>query len=209
MIRLYPIKSLEFEGSFPTSPALEPMPEIAFVGRSNVGKSSAINTLLNRRGAARVSRQPGRTQLINCFQLNGEVRIVDLPGYGFAKVPLSVKAKWERMIDGYLSARPQLALVVVLVDVRHSAQNLDLRMLSYLQQLGIPYAVVATKSDKLKNKALQKQKRSLREGLAIGRECPFQIFSSKDRVGVTEVWAVLQRAIDEYLRAEQDSESSS
>ena len=100
------------------------MPEIAFVGRSNVGKSSAINTLLNRRAAARVSRQPGRTQLINCFQLNGEVRIVDLPGYGFAKVPLSVKAKWERMIDGYLSDRPQLALVVVLVDVRHSAQIL-------------------------------------------------------------------------------------
>jgi GTP-binding protein len=181
------IGQLIFEGSFPKMPALDSLPEIAFVGRSNVGKSSAINTLLNHKKAARVSGRPGRTQLINCFRLDEKSRFVDLPGYGFAKVPLPVKEKWGRMIENYLLNREDLKLVVVLVDVRHTAQKMDIQMLNLLRHYHIPFLVLATKSDKMKKMALKKQVQKLQSGLSVHKN-NMVIFSSLNKKGFAEAW---------------------
>ena len=181
------IGQLQFEGSFPKLPNLKSLPEVAFVGRSNVGKSSAINTLLNHKKAARVSAKPGRTQLINCFNLDDKLRFVDLPGYGFAKVPLQVKEKWGRMIEHYLLNSVNLKLVVVLVDVRHTAQKMDIQMLDLLRHYGIPYLILATKSDKLKRMVLQKQAKKLQNGLAI-RNSQMVLFSSLKKTGFDKTW---------------------
>ena len=184
------IQHLQFIGSFPKDPPETDIPEVAFVGRSNVGKSSAINTLLNRKKAARVSRTPGRTQMINIFELDQKLRFVDLPGYGFAKVPKSVKNNWKYMIDSYLSERPTLQLVVILVDGRHSAQKLDLSMLDRLEGYEIPYVIVATKVDTLKRSKRKKQLKLLQDGLSVTSVVPF---SSETREGVDKVWSVIEK----------------
>ena len=187
------IPQLTFEGSFPQTPILDSFPEVAFVGRSNVGKSSAINTLLGRKKAARVSGQPGRTQLINCFRINEKIRFVDLPGYGFAKVPLAVKRKWGQMIENYLLNRTDLKLVVILVDVRHSIQEMDIQMVDVVRHYGIPFVIVATKADKLKRNALNKQVKKLKEGFgAKGSE--FKVFSSLNGKGYDPVWTKIEEA---------------
>ena len=187
------IPQLTFEGSFPQTPILDSFPEVAFVGRSNVGKSSAINTLLGRKKAARVSGQPGRTQLINCFRINEKIRFVDLPGYGFAKVPLAVKRKWGQMIENYLLNRSDLKLVVILVDVRHSIQEMDVQMVDVVRHYNIPFVIVATKADKLKRNALNKQVKTLKEGFgAKGSE--FKVFSSLNGKGYDPVWTKIEDA---------------
>ncbi|MEC7987563.1 MAG: ribosome biogenesis GTP-binding protein YihA/YsxC [Myxococcota bacterium] len=185
------IQHLQFIGSFPKAPPETSIPEVAFVGRSNVGKSSAINTLLNRKKAARVSSTPGRTQMINIFELDQSLRFVDLPGYGFAKVPKSVKQTWKYMIDSYLYERMALQLVVVLVDGRHSAQKLDTEMLDRLNEYGIPYAIVATKVDTLKRSKRARQLKTLRLGLAASDVIPF---SSETREGVDRLWNTIEKA---------------
>src|SRR5215213_1852589 len=129
----------------PDSPA-----EVAFVGRSNVGKSSLINALANRRQLAKVSGTPGRTQLINLFALPNGATVVDLPGYGYAAVPTREKAKWQPMIEGYLLGREALEVLLVLVDGEIGPTKLDLQMLEWLQANGIPYLVIATKADKVR-----------------------------------------------------------
>ncbi len=187
------IPQLTFEGSFPQTPVLDSFPEVAFVGRSNVGKSSAINTLLGRKKAARVSGQPGRTQLINCFLLNERIRFVDLPGYGFAKVPKAVKRKWGQMIEQYLLNRLDLRLVVILVDVRHSVQEMDVQMVDVVRHYNIPFVLVATKADKLKRNALAKQVKLLKKGFGV-KNSEFKVFSSLNGQGYDAVWSSIEIA---------------
>lgn len=187
------IKKLEFIGSFPSAPPISTLPEFAFVGRSNVGKSSAINSLLGRKKAARVSRTPGRTQLINIFEIDETLRFVDLPGYGFAKVPGRVRYKWKNMIDDYLFGRSTLQAVVVLVDARHSAQKLDIAMIASLQQAGIPAIVVATKVDVLKRSQRAKKLKQLRQGLMVPK---IIAYSSVTKEGVSVLWNIFDNPED-------------
>ncbi|MBQ1524465.1 MAG: YihA family ribosome biogenesis GTP-binding protein [Firmicutes bacterium] len=133
------------KGQYPA----EDLPEIAFAGRSNVGKSSLINLLTNNRNAAKVSSSPGKTRTINFFLINGSFRIVDLPGYGYAKVSKSVSQDWGRMMEEYLSARPNLKKVIQLVDIRHEPTAQDVQMYDYLRYYGLSGIVVATKADKV------------------------------------------------------------
>ena len=181
------IGQVAFEGSFPSVPDITSLPEVAFVGRSNVGKSSAINTLLNRKKSARVSKTPGRTQLINCFALDQKIRLVDLPGYGFAKVPVAVKREWGKMIEKYLLGRETLRLVVVLIDSRHPMQKMDLQMINLLKHNGIPVLVLATKSDKMKRNALQTNVQNLRRDLGI-ENAEIMAFSSLSKNGFDLAW---------------------
>ena len=143
----------------PDSPA-----EVAFVGRSNVGKSSLINALANQKQLARVSNTPGRTQLINIFQHDGGGTLVDLPGYGYAKVPGRVRKDWQEMIEGYLLGRDPLEMVFVLVDGEIGPTPLDQQMLDWLRDNGVPHTVVATKTDKVKSSQRPRRKRDLAEG---------------------------------------------
>lgn len=189
------IKKLDFIGSFPTDPPISDLPEFAFVGRSNVGKSSAINSLLGRKKAARVSRTPGRTQLINIFEIDQMLRLVDLPGYGFAKVPGHVRHKWKNMIDQYLFGRQMLRGVVVLVDARHTAQKLDIAMIASLQKSSIPAIVVATKVDVLKRSQRAKKLKVLRNGLMVPKLIPY---SSVTKEGVNALWSIFDHSEGDY-----------
>ncbi len=135
--------------------------EVAFVGRSNVGKSSLINALANQKQLARVSNTPGRTQLINLFELRGGGTVVDLPGYGYAKVPGKIRAAWGPMIEGYLLEREELVMVFVLVDAEIGPTSLDEQMLDWLRANGAPHTVVATKSDKVKSSKKRTRRREL------------------------------------------------
>ncbi|MFM7756933.1 MAG: ribosome biogenesis GTP-binding protein YihA/YsxC [Actinomycetota bacterium] len=149
-------------GTLPDSPA-----EVAFVGRSNVGKSSLINALANQRQLARVSNTPGRTQLINLFTLPNGSTLVDLPGYGYAAVPGRIKQGWQKMIEGYLLHREALVNVFVLVDGEIGPTKLDVQMLEWLRANGLPHTVVATKHDKVKSAKRQTRKRDLAAGCRL------------------------------------------
>lgn len=146
------VRTLEFLGGMATPHGWRPettLPEIAFAGRSNVGKSSLINTLLRRSKAARVSNTPGRTREINFFRINDEFVLVDLPGYGYARISKDRKAEWKPMIEGYLRGSANLRGIVQLLDIRHDPTNDDLQMLDFLSQVGVPTMIVMTKTDKL------------------------------------------------------------
>ena len=184
-----------FLGSFP-DPALLPrtdLPEIAFAGRSNVGKSSAINRLLNTKKAARVSGTPGRTQAVNLFLIEKRLVFADLPGYGFARVPQEVKRQWKGLVEGYLGGREALRLVVVLVDARHPVQNSDAELIWGLRQARLPIRVLATKSDKLKRSQRQKHWAVLRKGFKLKGE-ELIGFSSHDGLGVEAAWQAFEAA---------------
>ncbi|MEE2828749.1 MAG: ribosome biogenesis GTP-binding protein YihA/YsxC [Myxococcota bacterium] len=173
-------------------------PEVAFVGRSNVGKSSCLNSLVGRKGVARVSKTPGRTQAINFFDLQrggAPVRFADLPGYGFAKVPKSVKKNWDAMVGEYLHERASLALVVVLVDMRRDPTALDREMVEWLERADRTGLLVLTKSDRIaKSKRLHRQS-LICKGLGVPREASV-VFSSPERTGRKELWD----RIDEVVR---------
>jgi len=146
------VHSLEFLGGMASPAGWRPeatLPEVAFAGRSNVGKSSLINRLLRRSKAARVSNTPGRTREINFFRVNDQFVLVDLPGYGYAKVSKSKKAEWKPMIEGYLRGREKLRGIVQLLDVRHDPTDEDIQMLDFLSEVGVPTMIVMTKTDKL------------------------------------------------------------
>ncbi len=179
-------------------------PEVAFVGRSNVGKSSCLNTLLGRSDMARVSKTPGRTQSINFFDLEHqgrELRFADLPGYGFAKAPKRVKKDWDRMIGEYLRDRASLALVVVLVDIRREPTVLDRQMIGWLEEAERTGLLVITKSDKVsKNQRLNRQSK-LCQGLDVPREATV-LFSSVNRDGRGRLWSRIVEACD--LWGEED-----
>ncbi len=172
------------------------LPEIAFSGRSNVGKSSLINRLLNRKNLARTSATPGKTATINFYRLD-TMRLVDLPGYGYAKVSDAEKKRWSGLIDGYLSDDRDLRLVLQLVDMRHPATKDDLSMISYMIELEIPFIVVLTKSDKLNKSERQKQLAVFAEQFAELEGVEMIPFSALNGEGTEELRAILQSVAEE------------
>jgi GTP-binding protein len=163
--------------------------EYAFVGKSNVGKSSLINTITNRRKLVKVSGTPGKTRLINFFLINNEFYFVDLPGYGYAKVAKVEKAKWGRMIEDYLISRPQLQKVALLVDVRHKPTQDDIMMHQWIKHFGYEVVIVATKQDKLNRAELLKSNKVIRETLALDDSEEIINFSSLKKTGIKELLA--------------------
>ena len=164
------------------------LPEIAFVGRSNVGKSSIINALTNRKKLAKVSQTPGKTRLINFFIINGdEFYLVDLPGYGYAKVSKTEKASWGKTIETYLNGRQELKRVVLLVDSRHKPTADDIQMHEWIKFYGYDEVVIATKSDKLSNNELRKSEKVIRETLNLEKEDKLYFFSSLNKKGKDEL----------------------
>ena len=186
------INSAEFVKSA-TRPAEYPaakLPEIAFAGRSNVGKSSLINTLVNRKRLVKTSATPGRTQLINFFDINGRVVFVDLPGYGYAKVPASVRKKWGPMIETYLSGRKTLKGVVVIMDIRRTPQQEEFNLLGWLSHYALAAIVVLTKTDKLSKSKSTQQHRRIARALSIEPQ-DLILFSAKSRRGRDTLWKAI------------------
>lgn len=164
--------------------------EVAFAGRSNAGKSSVINTLTDNKKLARTSKKPGRTQLLNFFSLNKDRRLVDLPGYGFAKVPIVVKRNWNRNLAGYLQERQSLVGVVILMDIRHPLQKYDWQLIRWASESKMPIHLLLTKSDKLKRGAINNVLLSVEEELAkekLSASFTIQAFSSFKRSGLDEL----------------------
>ncbi|WP_456464674.1 ribosome biogenesis GTP-binding protein YihA/YsxC [Persephonella sp.] len=161
-------------------------PEIAIVGRSNVGKSSLINAIF-RRNIAKVSSSPGKTRLINFFLLNDSIYFVDLPGYGYASVSKAERQKWKKMIETYFQTRENLSLVIMLVDSRHQPTKLDIMMKDWLESMGIPYVVAATKADKLNQSEKAKALKTIREILDLPKDFPVFLTSSKEKTGIKEL----------------------
>ena len=187
---------VEFERSFGTSKQLPPstLPEIAFAGRSNVGKSSLLNTLFNRKGLAKVSQTPGKTSTINFF-LTDKARFVDLPGYGYAKVSKGERERWAELIEGYFNQDRNFALVCSLIDIRHPASALDENMIGFLQEAELPFLIVLTKGDKLsKSKCLQ-QRAAIKRQLELADDVPMIITSSLKKAGMDELRREIAKSI--------------
>ncbi|HJN99875.1 MAG TPA: ribosome biogenesis GTP-binding protein YihA/YsxC [Nitrospinaceae bacterium] len=165
--------------------------ELAFVGRSNVGKSSLINSLLNRKKLVKTSQTPGKTQEINFFKVNGDFIFADLPGYGFAKVPPAVQKRWKKMIEEYLLNRETLLAVVFIIDMRRNPSPLDLDLKNWLEACDVDYILVGTKADKLSQTELKKQGRKLNDAYFEGEEGELLIYSSKNGRGRKELWSVI------------------
>jgi GTP-binding protein len=170
-------------------------PEIAFLGRSNVGKSSLINSLLLRKGLARTSNTPGRTQSINFFLINDAFYFADLPGYGYAKVSKTMRADWGKMAEEYLAERRELALCIQLVDIRHKPSPLDSQLNEWLIHFGKPHIVVATKADKLSNNELRKALGVTKKTFAQSTVMPY---SSNTGRGRDELWSRINSATDNF-----------
>jgi GTP-binding protein len=173
----------------------EDLPEIAFTGRSNVGKSSLINTLVNRKHLVKTSGTPGRTQLINFFVINQAFSFVDLPGFGYAKVPAAVRRSWGPMIETYLSTRKTLKGVVLIMDIRRIPGMQELNFIQWLRYYTIPQILVLTKSDKLSKNKQTAQKKAIADTLGVPKEEPL-LFSAKSRIGKDDVWEAVERLID-------------
>lgn len=167
------------------------LPEIAFAGKSNVGKSSLINALMNRKALARTSSQPGKTQTINFYNINDAMYLVDLPGYGYAKVPESERAKWGKMIENYLHKSRQLKAVFLLTDIRHTPGTNDKTMYDWIVYQGFRPVVIATKLDKLKRSQVQKALKEVRVGLGLTPEDIVIPFSAQTKQGRDEIWALM------------------
>ncbi len=170
-------------------------PEIAFAGKSNVGKSSLLNGLMNRKALARTSSQPGKTQTINFYNINDYMYLVDLPGYGYAKVPIKEKEKWGRMIENYLKKSKQLVAVFLLIDIRHEPSANDKQMYEWIVYQGYDPIIVATKLDKLKRSQVQKHIKMLRDGLKLKPDTPVLPYSSLTKQGRDEIWAMIDRLL--------------
>lgn len=176
--------------------------EVAFAGRSNAGKSSAINTLTRQNALARISKTPGRTQMLNFFEISAGLRFVDLPGYGYAKVPVEVKKKWHELMEHYLTHRKSLCGIILVMDVRHPLTEFDRQMIAWCEHAGLPLHILLTKADKLtygaaKNTLLQ-VKRELND---VGCPLTIQLFSSLKKTGIDEVHEALDNL---FSRAEPD-----
>ena len=168
------------------------LPEFAFAGKSNVGKSSLINGLLNRRALARTSSQPGKTQTINFYNVNDDLYFVDLPGYGYAKVSVDVKAKWGKMIERYLKKSKMLKCIFLLIDIRHDPSANDKLMHDWIVSNGYKPVIIATKLDKLKRSQIQKHVKMVREGLGLAKEDILIPFSAETKQGRDEIWALIK-----------------
>ena len=167
-------------------------PEIAFAGKSNVGKSSLINALMNRKSYARISATPGKTQTINFYNINDEMYLVDLPGYGYAKVSEQEKAQWGKLIERYLHGSQQLRAVFLLIDIRHEPGANDKIMYEWICHNGYEPIIIATKLDKIKRSQIQKQVKLIREGLKVRPGTQIIPFSSETKQGVAEVWHLME-----------------
>ena len=169
-------------------------PEVAFVGRSNVGKSSLINALLNRKKLARTSQNPGKTRTINFFNVEDRLYFVDLPGYGYAKVSKSESEKWGAMVDGYLKGRPQLKHIFLLMDIRHEPNANDKMIHEWCKHYNLPYTIIATKSDKIKKSQVPKHLAVIRK--ALEEDKPPLPFSSESWEGREALWRVIENQVN-------------
>ena len=172
-------------------------PEFAFAGKSNVGKSSLINALMNRKAYARTSSQPGKTQTINFYNINDALYYVDLPGYGYAKVAQEVKAKWGKMIENYLHQSPMLKRVFLLIDIRHEPSVNDKTMYDWIVYNGYQPVFIATKLDKINRSQVQKHMKMVRQGLGIGQDVTVIPFSAETKQGRDEIWALIEEMMGE------------
>lgn len=192
----------------------EQLIEVGFAGRSNAGKSSAINTLCEQKGLARTSKTPGRTQLINFFSLDEQRSLVDLPGYGYAKVPEKMRLEWQKLMEDYLGKRQQLRGLVVIMDIRHPLKDYDLQMLEWCDYMHIPVHVLLTKADKLKRGAASKQLLSVRKAIReAGYEAGVQMFSALNKSGLQQLQQVLYQWFElsdanESANEKSDSETA-
>ncbi|MDF2485794.1 MAG: ribosome biosis GTP-binding protein YsxC [Herbinix sp.] len=197
------IKSAELEtvcGITSVLPVNE-KPEVAFSGKSNVGKSSLINALMNRKSLARTSGQPGKTQTINFYHINNALYYVDLPGYGYAKVSETTKGKWGKMIENYLKTSTQLKIVFLLLDIRHEPSENDKSMYDWIVYQGFYPVIIATKLDKINRSQIQKQIKIIKEGLQVTPGTKILPFSALSKQGREEIWA----CIDEICFPPQES----
>lgn len=175
---------------------VDALPEIALAGRSNVGKSSLINRMINRKNLARTSSTPGKTQHMNYYRINEALYFVDFPGYGYAKVSKTQRAAWGKMIEKYMLERQTLKLVLMVVDLRHPPTKDDVMMYDWLQHYDIPICVVATKADKIPKSRWQKHVKQMKESLLLRSTDLFVMFSSELGVGKEELWAVIQSFVE-------------
>ena len=173
------------------------LPEFAFAGKSNVGKSSLINALMNRKSLARTSSQPGKTQTINFYLINQNMYYVDLPGYGYAKVSVEVKAKWGKMIERYLRSSKALKCVFLLIDIRHEPSANDRMMYDWIVENGYHPVIIATKLDKIKRSQTEKQVKLIRDTLGMGKDGVLIPFSAETKQGREEIWAYLEGYLGE------------
>ena len=171
------------------------LPEFAFAGKSNVGKSSLINALMNRKSLARTSSQPGKTQTINFYRINQDMYYVDLPGYGYAKVSVEVKAKWGKMIERYLKNSKALKCVFLLIDIRHEPSANDRLMYDWIVSNGYHPVIIATKLDKIKRSQTAKQVKLIRDTLGMEKEGVIIPFSAETKQGREEIWAYLEQSL--------------
>ncbi len=184
--------SLENVCGYTSRLPLNTLPEIAFAGKSNVGKSSLINTLVNRKALARTSSQPGKTRTINYYNVNDELYLTDLPGYGFANVPESEKRKWGQLIERYLNSSQQLRAVFLLVDIRHDPSENDRMMYEWMVYQGFHPVIIATKADKIKRSQLSKQIKAIRTGLEVEPDTVVIPFSAVTKQGRDEIWELME-----------------
>ena len=189
--------NVKFKAAYGTSSQLpvSTLPEVSFAGRSNVGKSSLLNKLMYRKSLAKVSSTPGKTATINFYDVDG-YDFVDLPGYGFAKVAKSEKYRWSELIEGYFNQERIFALVVSLIDIRHEASALDLNMIEFLRESGLPFMVVLTKADKLSKQQCMKQTAMLRKQLQLDKDIPMLAVSSESGTGINELRVIINQYID-------------
>ena len=181
-------------------------PEVAFAGKSNVGRSSLINALVNRKSYARTSATPGKTQTINFYNINGEMYLVDLPGYGYARVSEREKEQWGKMIERYLHGSKQLKAVFLLIDIRHEPSANDRLMYEWVVNQGFEPVIIATKLDKIKRSQIQKHVKMLREGLSLVPGTKVIPFSSVTKQGRDEIWEFIESECLEQGGEEQDGE---
>ncbi len=172
-------------------------PEIAMVGRSNVGKSSLINTLLGRKNLARTSNQPGKTRQLNYYRINDLFYFVDLPGYGYAKVSKSEQEKWGKLIEGYLLNREELLMVIQLIDVRHPPAESDIHMYQWLAGKGFEPVIIGTKADKIARGQWQKHLSMIRKNMGVLAHHPVLLFSAESKYGCENVWSMITDRLSE------------
>lgn len=198
--------SLDIVAVKPDKFPIDGKPEVAFVGRSNVGKSSLINVMVSRKALARTSQKPGKTRTINFYNVENIVCFTDLPGYGYAKISKSESEKWGKMIEGYLLDREELKAIIMLVDIRHEALKSDITMYNWLRHYGHKIVMVATKADKLNRSQVQKHIAQLRKGFELEKEDLVMPFSSESKAGRAELWEVVQKYVIEVDKAEKEIE---